>query len=93
MKCCYSILICSQEMTISYQWWQEEGGGIVDSEVKPGCLWGGDSVGERVVEVEQGRCKSWVGVTHISSKFLKVYELRIVLNYKEKSNLLLPGTG
>lgn len=54
---------------------------------------GGDSVGERVVEVEQGRCKSWVGVTHISSKFLKVYELRIVLNYKEKSNLLLPGTG
>lgn len=40
---------------------------------------GGDSVGERVVEVEQGRCKSWgVVCTHISSKFLKVYKLRIV---------------
>lgn len=36
----------------------------MDSEVEPG-----DSVGERFVEVEQGRCKSWVGDSQISSVF------------------------
>lgn len=57
-------------------WQEEEGGGLRTARSNQDVC-GGDSVGERVVEVEQGRCKSWVGVTHISSKFLMVYKLRI----------------